>query len=60
MELIKELFNELTLVNLLEPIPPVENLGKVKQIKVGIDGLLKVLIWKLEGYISAEEFRKLY
>lgn len=60
MELIKELFNELTLVGLNESIPPVENQAKVRQLRKSMEGLLKVLFWKLEGQISAEEFRKLY
>lgn len=60
MELVKELFNELTLVPLSEPMPPVENMQRVKQVQKSMEGLLKVLLWKAEGQINGEEFRKLY
>ena len=52
MELVRELFNELTLVHAEEPRPVVESQAKVKQVRSGLDGLLKVLIWRLEGSIS--------
>ena len=57
MDAVKELFNELTLVHINEPQPLVENQARVKVIKAGMEGLLKVLIWRLEGSISPEEFR---
>lgn len=60
MELIRELFNELTLVHQAEPRTIVESQAKVKQVRSGLDGLFKVLIWRLEGSINAGEFRQLY
>lgn len=57
MELVRELFNELTLVHVNEPIPMVENQSKAKQVKVAMEGLLKVLFWRLEEQVSPIEFR---
>ena len=53
---ISELFNELTLTHINDPIPLIENKVKVKELKQAMDGLLQVLVWRLEGTITQEEF----
>jgi len=60
MELVRELFNELTLVHADQLQSVVENQSLLKQVRSSMDGLLKVLIWRLDNSISPSEFRQIY